>query len=101
MVVMIVTTMRRKSRCIEGDGLAMWRVQVGTPPRFDPVEEQSSRVGRLLPDQLFQGTEHRSVVGLLVVRFSRIPEPSDFGAEGFRPFNGGEHSVSHQSIGDA
>ena len=29
-------------------------VQVGMPPRFDPMEEQSSRVGRLLGDQLFQ-----------------------------------------------
>jgi hypothetical protein len=101
MVVVVNTVFRRTGRCSKGYGPAVWCVQVGTPPRLDPVEEQFSRVGRFLPDQLFQSTERRSVVGLLVVRFSRIPEPLDCGAEGFRPFNGREHSASHQSIGDA
>ncbi|PZV35348.1 hypothetical protein B5V02_27620 [Mesorhizobium kowhaii] len=69
----------------ESYGLAVRRVEVSPPPSFHAGDKRSASLRRLLANQALQSSEHRLIISLLGVGFSRCGEAADFGGESLRP----------------
>lgn len=81
--------------------LAMRSMEVRLPPSFHAVDKRSASLRRLLANQTLQGSEHRLIIGLVGVLFSRCGEAAIFGSERRCPFDMGEHATLGQRVGNA